>query len=516
MDVLESIVAGLSRRLGREPGFRRLSASWLDQFRNFRASAVAVPDALYLSCALLSFSEDIRMFVQSHELLDEFSLLTSYSVSPYPLFNLNGNPSLLMPERLRRILRAPAGCIAAKFGELSEFLGVVFSEQLLGKNTAGKMAFVRSICGQPLRRLTREHIEEELLTPLRILSEPFQQIEAQELDVLVLTLARRTRELLLRQLGRIGSTHLKSEALLEAIRRIDRLFPRSDLLRHRLRMLVFGDPRRAVGSDSLCFDYADDVVQILHEEDPCTLEDMAGQWRYVSGKGVEVAFAPRDMSFFLLGDRYGDCTAFWRRKQLDKRLLNIHTTVYTWFLDPFYRVLQVFSDGEAVLKAHLLPLVINDQSVLMVDAIEVVPEIRGPVNSGGDARQTSYMVSDRLWQLKGEIIGCLEQQVSQIAVEMGVDAVLVDCYSNAPWVREWVEGLDTCCYHVGEVQKPFGYQIHEWLWRRWTGHDSARQFQMEIQAVNLGLIDHGMRTGYKNAGILRGSFRGGRLALRGP
>lgn len=456
------------------------------------------------------------MFLQSDELLGEFSLTDSYSINPQPLFNLNGSPSLLMPERLRKILQAPAGCIASKFGDLSEFLRFLAAEQLLGKNTAGKMAFVRSISGQALRRLTPQYIQLELLTPLRTLSEPFHHVEAQELDAVVLNLARKTRELLLRQQRRIGDSHRKSQALRSCIERIDRLFPRSDLLRHRLRMLVAGDPRRAVGYHSLCFDYADDVIQILYDEEPGTLETMPGQWCYVSGKGVEAAFTGRDISFFQLGDRYGDCTAFSKRKQLEKRVMNIHATVYTWFLDPYYRVLQIFSDGEAVLKAHLLPLIINKQLVLMVDAIEVVPEIRGPGNSGGDVGQTLRMVSERLWEQRTHIIGCLERHAVRIGSEMGVDAVLVDCYSNASWVREWVETLDTCCYHVREVQKPFGYKVHDWLWRRWTGHSPSRPFQMEIQAVNLDLIDHGMRPGYKNAGILWGSLDGSRLALRGP
>lgn len=508
MDVMESIVATLTRRLGREPPYRRRTAAWLERCRHCNPSSLGTPDAAILSCSLLAFSENIRMFMQSAELLEAFSLTDCYSINPQPLFNLNASPCLLMPECLRKVLQAPAGCIASKFGELSDFLRFVLTEQLLGKNTAGKMAFVRSISCQTLRSLTPQSIQSELLTPLRSLSEPFHNVEAQELDAVVLNLAIKTREQLLRQQRRLGDSHKKSESLGSCIERIDRLFPRSDLQRYRLQLLVANDPRRDFDYHNLCCDYADEVIQILYDEEPSTLETMSGQWFYVSGKGVESAFTCRDISFFQLGDRYGDCTALSRRKQLEKRVMNIHATVYTWILDPYYRVLQIFSDGEAVLKAHLLPLLINHQSVLMVDAIEVVPEIRGPGNSVGEARQAFPMVSERLWAQRMEIIGCLERQMARMGSTMGVDAVMVDCYSNAAWVREWVDTLDTCCYHIGEVQKPFGYQVHDWLWRQWTGLCPSRPFQMEIQAVNLDLIDHGMRLGYKNAGILWGSFRG--------
>ena len=52
---------------------------------------------------------------------------------------------------------------------------------------------------------------------------------------------------------------------------------------------------------------------------------------------------------------------------------------------------------------------------------------------------------------------------------MGVDAVYVDKFSNANWVRRIVEALPAVSYHVTEVQKPFGDELIRRAAKDWLG-----------------------------------------------
>ena len=512
MNLLDEAINRVRRKLRREPPYIHRSSQWLDSVR-LRSSSLGNQHApLTLCMAFLAFSRDIRMFVQCDKLLCEFDLNSHAGICPYPLFNLNDISDISAPHELRSLLHIPPGALACKLPELCGLLRKIQIHKLLGRNTSGKLAFVRFITDHRLATLDTSYIQAEIIGPIEAHFEPFRTVELEDYDNMVMRLVSKTREQLNRQIRRLGNDHQRTKDVQACLAELNEIFPSIDSIRHRIRELISGDPRQSVGYHSLCLDYADDVVQVLFEEDPSLLSRLSGPCHYVTGVGIEARYVPREFGFLQLGDRYGDCTASSRRKQLDKHVVNIHETVYSWMLDPYYRVLEVLCDGEGVLKAHLLPLVIGGQNVLAVDAIEVVPEIRGPSSDRPGLR----MYSERLLRQRCEIISCLEQTVRRIADQMGIVTIIVDAFSNAAWIREWVETLSFAAYHVSDVVKPFGSAYLEKLWEQWMGTPGTGLFRMEIQALNLGLIDHGLREGYKTAGVLRGALDGLRLPLRGP
>jgi hypothetical protein len=102
-----------------------------------------------------------------------------------------------------------------------------------------------------------------------------------------------------------------------------------------------------------------------------------------------------------------------------------------------------------------------------------------------------------------------------VAGRMGGGRVMVDKYSNAEWVRQAVDALPEEAYRIGAVEKPFGARPVEAIVKHWLGIDAV-PVRSEIQHVDPGLMDQGLQDGYKQAGLLLGTPRSCRLALRGP
>jgi hypothetical protein len=76
--------------------------------------------------------------------------------------------------------------------------------------------------------------------------------------------------------------------------------------------------------------------------------------------------------------------------------------------------------------------------------------------------------------------------MTELAAKMGVDAVYVDKFSNAAWVRAALDELPRDYYHIRDVEKPLGLEPIRRLIRNFTGDDEDVVFE-EIQAVNVSL-----------------------------
>jgi hypothetical protein len=326
-------------------------------------------------------------------------------------------------------------------------------------------------------------------------------------------------DLLERQWHRLPATHGQRISIERIRLQIRQHVSLHDLLAFGLQSLGTDDPRLAIGNDAFCESYSDQIVQLITQlevESTNRLSDPS--WRCIRGRGIETAYVPRTARFLRLGDEYGDCTARRTAKQIDRGIPNIHWTVYSWLLDPFYRVIEIHVDGEATLKAHLLPLILEDEPILALDAVEVLPKIRDTVrrmehNESVD-RQNKHL-SRGLFERRQEMIDELFCTVIDIGRRMNVNRIFVDKYSNARWVREVVDRLPEEHYHISSIQKPFGLEPLNYLCDRWLGQRIDHPVT-EIQAGNLLLMDQGLRPGYKSAGVLFGSARSSGVPVRGP
>ncbi len=447
-----------------------------DQGRNHTAiSAVVASFALCNDITPIA----MRPIVEGH-----FDISRDYGINPAPLFNQNP------PALTRHLFVSTFGVDIAELspapGDFISQLREIETFQLLGAYTANKMSFVKDIAGTALRSITGKHLNENKVSYYKLITH--------------------TIDLLIRQIGRLSveCAEFATEAdMLKKVRRhrlmldLKRLFTDYPYLREHpaYYYVLFSD----VVSES--------ILRWLQPEEKLKI---AEEFRVVRNYGIEMSFSPRDMSFLFLGDEYGDCTANRIRSQVDSRVANIHWTVYPWILDPYYRVLEALLDGKRALKCHLLPLVIHDRPVLMVDAIEAVPELRerkdGEPNPDLDTKLTFRRI-----EILEELLGFCKN----LATKMGLEAVYVEKFSNARWIRDHIEKLPSDGYHVSEVEKPYETNIIQHNVQTLTGK-SAGEIAEEVQAINTGLMYQQVRRGYKEVGVLIGRRENWRLPISGP
>ena len=193
--------------------------------------------------------------------------------------------------------------------------------------------------------------------------------------------------------------------------------------------------------------HADEIARIFWELSRHLPLAGADRLSCVRGHGVEVEFAPRNGSFLGLGKEVGDCTADKLFRQVDRDVENIYWTVFSWFLDQNYQILRVYSDGQFVMKAHILPLLAVDRNVgkvfLAVDAIETTPVFR----------EDTHVGHPDLLEKKEYIFARMVEEVRRIARTMGVGRVYAERFSNTPWVRQELERFPEVYLHIGNIQK---------------------------------------------------------------
>lgn len=432
--------------------------------------------------ALLEVFRDVEPFVYEASLAPEYNLSTHWGMDPGPLFSLN-DPRLVARE-IRKIFGVDVDRLTVDFEMARAHLEEIKAQRLLGKSTAAKMAYLKPITGQAFRHLTADTLRDCFPEVVGATSE----------------LLKRQAKRLQRQAA--ACTHIDRQILLL-----------SDLqLRYLLKERYASHPLFAADPDLFYRVYADETAQRLadHASNPCfSAPDGLDRLKYLRNKGIEIAYASRDLPFLHSGDYYGDCTASEVRSQVDPEIANIHWTVYAWLLDPFYRVLEVFFDGRRVMKGHILPLIIHGRRVLMLDAIETIPSIRDFLRG-----KKNRNISRSIYARRIELLRALFATVEDLAGRMGVQAVYVDKYSNTKWVREEVNKLPSDSYHISDVIKPFKNDLIKAVINRIL-KETAVNVAEEIQARNISLMDQQLRPNYKEVGVLMGRRKDYYIAVRG-
>ena len=439
-------------------------------------------DAVAVSRALLEVFKDVEPIVYETLLADEFDLLEKWGIDPRPLFSLNSPQKV--EKGIQDIFGVDVTDSQVDFQQALAYLEEINTALFLGKSTPAKMAYLKPITGRAFKFLTASSLQEHFT------------------DVINATI-----ELLNRQAKR-----LQRQAA--ACTHIDRLIlSLNDLLVRHLIKERFAGHSLFAGNPNLFYRvYADEIAQLAadHFSNPCFAKpDVLGTFRVIRKKGIEVSFARRNRRFITSGDYYGDCTACEVRSQVDPEIANIHWTVYSWLLDPHYRILDVFFYGRRVLKGHVLPLIIQGRKVLMLDAIETIPSIRDYLRGKKNQNISKHIYARRL-----DILQALFDAVKALADDMGVQAVYVDKYSNTKWVREEVGRLPSDSYHISEVIKPFQNDLIAAVIERILNEPPADVVE-EIQARNIGLMDQQLRPNYKEVGVLTGRRKDYFIAIRG-
>jgi hypothetical protein len=437
------------------------------------------PEVVAAACALLQVAEDAAPWAVL-PLLDGRFGLKEWGFDVTPLLSLNdpGAVRALVCERFG----APVSDLRSDPAALMDALQAINDGLLIGKATGAKMAYLKPITGTAFRYLSPA-----------VLTEFYTAVVGATVDLL-----NRQKRRLCRQAIDCPPIELMVQQLL-ALETV-----------HILREWYAGVPHFVSDPDSYYRVYADRIVQLLHDQDLSGGHSaVSPSFHCIRGKGIESAFAPRNRSFLELGDLYGDCTAGEVRSQVDPQVANIHWTVYSWLLDPCYRVVEVFLDGRSVLKGHLLPLVIHDRNVLMVDAIETIPSVRDVVRGRPNPNR-----SEKIYARRTEVLEELFTIARRLARAMGIEAVYVDKYSNTRWVRSAVDQLPSDSYHVADVVKPCGNAIIAAVVADLAGEAPAT-VKEEIQAGNLTLMDQYLQANHKEVGVLAGRREDYSIAIRG-
>lgn len=471
-------IAAALAAVEKHTGRKRRRLSFTPASRDFDRNR----DVAACAFALLSFFEDIKPHVLKPALDRTFDLKSDWGIDPEPLFNLNAADQV--HRRMPALFGGPIEALAIDPGDILNDLKTINTRRLLGKFTGAKMAYLKPITRRALRYLTPEDIHHQMP---RLLAH--------------------TIELLRRQEKRLAGRQQTDAALPGTILKM----ARNDLL-CRLKTLFSDYPGFADDPGRYYQVYSDEIAQMTADFVLTSDRKNAGLLSglaYVSRRGIETAFSRRDPNYLFSGDHYAECTAFEVRSQVDPAIANIHWTVYAWLLDPYYSILDVYDDGRRMLKGHLLPLIVHDRRVLMIDAIETVPALRDYVRG-----RVNENISKEHYARRNELLEALFEKAREIARRMDVDAVYIDKYSNTRWVRTLVNRLPSDSYNVREVIKPYGSRVIESILRTFVG-ETGPAVTEEVQARNLKLMDQQLKYGYKEIGVLSGRRKNYYIPVRG-
>jgi hypothetical protein len=228
-----------------------------------------------------------------------------------------------------------------------------------------------------------------------------------------------------------------------------------------------------------------------------------------------VEYVKHNLDYVFLGDKYGDCTANKRKKQVDTQIANIHWTVYSWIMHPYYRVMEVSvitptGRKERLIKAHIIPLIIHEQRVLMIDAIESTIKLRektrGEINPAFDSKLFAVFAE--------EAIDRLFDECRRIAHLINAEAIYVELFSNAQWINRRINLLPHDSYHIDDIIMPFDNQDIITSVKHLNGLYQG-DIMFELQAINTQLMEHYMKSGYKEVGVLSGRRENWKIHLRG-
>lgn len=458
---------------------------WPDRLRTNVEACVVVQ-------ALLCLFRDVKAFVIESARFHGFDLQRSYGLDPRALWRLDtsaANTSLVM-DSLKRDHQHKRDSL----GRLVQCVEAIAQDRLLGRDP-GKMAYVHEATGFALGRL-------------------LPAVESGFCDAAdtVVELRRASLELLRRQLHRQDAKSRKKTALEAMIRRIRDEISLEDIFHYHILRYAKYFPRGTPNVDRLCQVYGDELAdeweQLRTSQEDSPLPGEINELD-ADDQTFRIRMAPRDRSFLFLGDLFGDCTALRARQQVDVEIANIHETVYAWMLDPYYCVWQICSGRQPLLKAHLAPVLTFDGTALFIDAIEAVPKLRDELRG-----KPNPHLSHRFFRRRRELLETLLEAARGMGERLHVDRVYVDRFSNARWIRDELNRLDTDFYDAREIALPFGTEPIHKLVTEWQGRPTGKIFE-EIQAMNLALMDQGLYGTNKETSLLWGR-RSESRALSGP
>jgi hypothetical protein len=251
-----------------------------------------------------------------------------------------------------------------------------------------------------------------------------------------------------------------------------------------------------------CQIFADEIAEFLGKCLPelglVGLESL----KFIRPHGIQFRYTPRTKEYLELGADTQDCTAPKRPIQYERDVENIYWTTFAWLLDFNYQVLEVWYDGEFVMKAHLLPLFFYQagdyQFFLGIDAIETVTEYRD-----------WERLSPAKQSLALALLQALVAEVGVLADQMGIQRIYAEKFSNTDWIRrEFSEGYPEIFLAVNQIHKMDDLEdVFECacsLSKRY-GYELPQSIFMEIQMKNTALFAESVYRDSKAFALLKGA-----------
>lgn len=461
----------------------------LDQGKNYHA--------IYTALNLVKLFGNIKPFALDAVLAGEFDLLKSYGINPLPLFN-----SYESWEAKKRIAGFfPDGIERFQLNQLvKDFfsdLVTIRNKLLLGEQTVASFAYLKF----------RANIKTSELEALEIIPNNKNQIwQALQINQAI----KKTISILGRRYEELPDHNPKKHHILEMIDRMIHYRIRCSLY-----LMFIKYPRINNNSDIFYCVFADEIIQLISNtyteiiRKSKSLRSCFQFEKFPVNEGIELAYFTQDDQYIYSGDHYGECTASTVKKQVNPNAANIHWTVYSWILNPYYRIIDVYYNGEKLLKGHILPLIIHNRKVLMIDAIEVVPKLRKQVRG-----KDNKFFDPELFNIRKALLQRLFDKCNDLAQAMLVDSIYVEMFSNADWVNQEITELPGDSYHVDAVTVPFGSEVIARNIEKLLGVPPGDVI-FEVQAKNHGLMDQQMKRGYKATGVLAGRRKNWSINVKG-
>jgi hypothetical protein len=240
------------------------------------------------------------------------------------------------------------------------------------------------------------------------------------------------------------------------------------------------------------------------------LNEFLPMFNVLQGKGIEFRFAPKDLSFFKLGDKAGDCSAFVRKNQIDLDMENVFYDVPMWTAMPNYQVLTGHYNGKFVIKFHLIVVSIKSLWTLLIDATETTPLVRDDVE----------LIDPNLIEKREEVFDKGIELIKTIGRKMGNVPVLAEFFSNTEWIRDKYEAFPRKAVHIPtELQDGLIYDAVHDLLKINSIKTEALNYDVEIplhiQAQRDDISDQGAKPGYRILYIIDGAEPDTYLPYRG-
>jgi hypothetical protein len=484
----DQLLAGLSQK--ESPILAELFKTIpLDQGKNFQA--------IYTAFNLVKLFGNVKPFAMDAVLAGEFDLWKTYGINPQPLYNCY-SPQEAKKQAARFLLGDIEKFRLSQLAkDFFDSLVTIRNKSLLGEQTVASFAYLKF----------RANIKTSELEAFETaLSNKTQIWQALQINQAI----KKTISILGRRFEELPDRNPKRQQVLEMIARMI-----TYRIQCSLYLMFIKYPQIGKNGDIIYNIFADEIMQLISNtyadvfRKYKTLKSYFQYEEFLKNDGIEFAYFPQDDQYIYSGDHYGECTASTVKKQVDPNVANIHWTVYSWILNPYYRVIDVFYQGEKLLKGHILPLIIHNRKILMIDAIEVVPKLRKRVRG----KDNKYF-DPELFNLRKDLLQKLFDKCENLAQEMLVDAIYVEMFSNADWVNQEITELPGDSYHVDTVIVPFGNEVIARNIEKLQGYP-PEDVIFEVQAKNHGLMDQQMKRGYKATGVLTGQRKNWNIYVKG-